>query len=352
MLPPGATIGDLLTALTGKTDLPIVHVDGVPQLGGQPVSETNLANGSVVSVEGPDLPSSLSWVAELSAIGGPSAGGSWLLGPGLYRIGSDPGCEIRVPDSTVDQHHADLTIGAAASYCETRPASVVAVNHVTGRDRIKLEFGSLLQLGQTVWEFNSPPSESRLHEPITGVFNRPPRMQPTLESARIDVPQRPAEPTPQGRPGWATLLVPLVMGALFAVLFSPMMATFALLGPMMMLANWFEDRRRVKKARSVNATEFGNALVKFDQDLRTAGSAYIGRQRSYLTEPPEVVRRALTVHPRLWERRPDHMDFMNVNLGTGSVAWSPNLVDEVRDEETTAALSRPPSSNTRRSVSN
>lgn len=340
MLPPGATMGDLVAALTGETDLPIVHIDGLPQRGGQPVSETNLANGSVVSVEGPDLPSSLSWVAKLSAIGGPSAGGRWLLGPGVYRIGSDPACEIHVPDSTVDQHHADLTIGAAASYCEARPVSVVAVNHVTGRDRVKLKYGSLLQLGQTVWEFSSPPIEGRFNERATGVFNRPPRIQPSLESARIDVPRRPAEPTPQGRPGWATLLVPLGMGALFAVLFSPMMATFALLGPMMMLANWFEDRRRVKKARSANATEFGNALVRFEQDLRAAGSAHVDHQRLCLAEPPAVVERALTVHPRLWERRPDHLDFMRVTLGTGSVSWNPNLVGEVRDEETTAVLSR------------
>ncbi len=342
MLPPGATFGDLLTALTGSTNHSTAYVDDVPVPVDLLVGETGLGDGSVVSLHGPDGPPS-PLVAELSTIGGPAAGARWLLSPGLYRIGSDPGCEIHHPDSAIAGRHAVLAVGPTMeTYCEALGGNPIYLDHESRQDRVRLEAGSLIQMGTTVWEFNPSPEPvggGRI-EPGSRVFNRPPRIHQPSEPMRIEIPQQPAEPTPQRRPGWATLLVPLAMGALFAVLFSPMMATFALLGPMMMLANWFEDRRRVRKTRAANAIEFGNALEKFRRQLQTAGADHIRRARSGLTEPPDVVTRALTAHPRLWERRPDHQDFGKVSLGTGTVSWQPNLSGSVGDEETDEILSR------------
>ncbi len=341
MVPPGATFGDLLAALTGEAGTSTVYVNGVPVPVGRLVSGTSLSNGSVVSREGPAPRPGSFQVAELRAVGGRSAGGRWILGPGVYRIGSDPVCEIWVADSTVDRKHAVLTVGdGGQTYCEASGGSPITVNHVMGRGRVVLEVGSLIQVGQTVWEFDRETFPSGDAQRVCGVFNRPPRIQTSPETVQIDVPQRPAEPTSQGRPGWATWLVPLAMSGLFAALFSPMMATFALLGPMMMVANWFEDRRRLRRARSANATEFGNSLNRFERDLQTAGVAHILQGRARLTEAPEVVARALTAHPSLWERRPDHPDFMQVGLGTGSVSWEPNLAGPAGDPETGAVLAR------------
>lgn len=341
VVPPGATFGDLLTALTGEAGTSTVYVNGVPVPVERLVSATSLCHGSVVSREGPEpRPGSLQ-VAELRAVGGRSAGERWVLGPGVYRIGSNPDCEIRVSDSTVDRHHAVLTVGdRGQTYCEASGGSPITVNHVIGRGRVALEVGSLIQVGQTVWEFDRETSPNGDAARVCGVFNRPPRIQTSPEMVQIEVPQRPVEPTTQGGPGWATLLVPLVMAGVFAVLFGPMMATFALLGPMMMLANWFEDRRRLRRARSANATEFGNSLHRFARDLQTAGVAQILHRRARLTEAPEVIARALNAHPRLWERRPDHADFMQVGLGTGSVSWEPDLAGPVGDPETGAVLTR------------
>ena len=343
VLSPDATVADLLAALAGTSDASIAHVDGVAVPTRQPINVTGLCDGSVICLAGPDPRSSTPAVAEMGVIGGPLAGGRWLLGPGRYRIGSDPTCEIYLPAPGVDLQHGVISIGSwGEGFFERVGNGPVTVDGVSPAGRTRLAFGAVIRLGQSVWEFGPVrrPAGDAIGKPVAGMFNRPPRhlQPPTL--VQVEVPERPAEPAAQGRPGWATLLVPLVMGGLFAVLFSPMMAAFALLGPMMMVANWFEDRRRVRKARSRATAEFGSALRRFEHDLLMAGAAHVHFLRASLTEAPEVVWRALAAGPRLWERRSGHPDFMMVAIGTATIPWEPALIGRLGDEETAAVLTR------------
>ena len=51
-------------------------------------------------------------VAEICTVGGLQAGARWLLVPGVYRIGSDPQCEIHLPAAGVDPQHVAIAVGA------------------------------------------------------------------------------------------------------------------------------------------------------------------------------------------------------------------------------------------------
>src|SRR5204862_1824197 len=123
-------------------------------------------------------------------------------------------------------------------------------------------------------------------------------------------------PVPQERPvaasgirfGWAAMVTPLVMGVLMAVLFSPLMAAFALCSPLMMLANWVDDRFRVGRQRRANARVFAQQVARFEQELTAAAAAEIERRWFDAPSLAEVVRRARTRSGRLWERRPSDPD--------------------------------------------
>jgi len=343
VLPPGATMGDLLANLTGPSDASGAYVDGVAMPANQPLSATGLCDGSVISLEASEFFSSTPWVAEVRVLGGLQAGGRWLLEAGEYRIGSDPICEICLPAPGVPPHHGVIGVDATGEgFFEGVDSSPVSASGAAPLSRTKLVAGALFRVGSTVWEFG-PVRELAggvVAKPDAGVFNRPPRTQQSPDPFEIELPERPAAPSPQRRPGWATLLVPLMMGGLFAILFSPMMAALAVLAPMMMLANWYEDRRRVLKARSEGAAEFATALQRFGRDLQAAGAAQIRLLKTTLTEAPDLVWRALATSPRLWERRPGHSDFMQVSLGIATVPWEPRLTGRIDDEEVAAVLAR------------
>ena len=53
------------------------------------------------------------------------------------------------------------------------------------------------------------------------------------------------------------------------------------------------------------------------------------RRRERTPDPAEVLRRAALPSMRLWERRPEHDDFLSLYAGLGDVAWQPPL-DEPR----------------------
>ena len=341
--PSDATVADLLRPLTGGSDLNTAFVDGVAVPVDCRLGESGLGDGSVICADAPRPQQSTPRVAEVRVVGGPWAGGRWLLEAGRYRIGSDPSCEIQFPARGVHPHHFVVGVGREGeASIEAVGNAPVTVNGEPVHGRTDLVAGAMIRAGQSVWEFG-PIRETAMKpgaRPDGGFFNRPPRTQQSRVRIEVEVPKQPADPAVQRRPGWATLLVPLVMGGLFAILFSPMMAAFAALGPMMMLANWFEDRRRVRKERSAGAAKYASDLTRFGRDLLGVGATEIGFLRASLPQAPEVVSRALTASPRLWERRPDHADFMGVSLGIATVPWAPHLVGLVDDEETAAVLAR------------
>src|SRR5438552_1224609 len=61
-----------------------------------------------------------------------------------------------------------------------------------------------------------------------GSFNRPPRRMPPAAPGPVHLPAAPPEPRSGSRFGWATLLAPLIMGGVMAVMWDPRLALFAL----------------------------------------------------------------------------------------------------------------------------
>jgi DNA segregation ATPase FtsK/SpoIIIE, S-DNA-T family len=216
---------------------------------------------------------------------------------------------------------------------DTRP--LLAGRTMIGRSRVVVDrsgaafvdgnavaAGHVIDLGpqKIVVDRVSPPDSAPLGPPnLDGiaVLHRSPRPAPLLAPAPVRPPAEVPPPAPALRFSWAAIAAPVVFGAVMAMVFSPVMAAFAVFGPVMALGNWMEDKRRLRRERRA-ANE---ARVKEDQryraDVAAAEAAELARLRALLPDPAEVVRRALQRSVRLWERRPHHDDFLMLALADG-----------------------------------
>lgn len=157
-------------------------------------------------------------------------------------------------------------------------------------------------------------------------FNRPPR---------TPLPQQP-DPliAPSGEPirsprkavfGWAALASPLLVGLLMALLYSPYMALFALLSPLMMGASWVDGRRRDRSEHRRSQRRVQASLVEFQAAAQAAHAAEVIRLRELHPHLAEAVRRVRLPSVRLWERRPTDDDFMSLVVAHGPRAFDPEV---------------------------
>ncbi|MCP3993812.1 MAG: hypothetical protein GY722_01935, partial [bacterium] len=182
----------------------------------------------------------------------------------------------------------------------------------------------------------SEPGHTR---PGPAEFNRPPRPVLPYVPSDLEPPAPPQEIAKPMRFGWGALVIPLLLGLGMAVLIHPRMAVFALFSPAMLLANWTEDRRRVRRERRESGRVFAEALGSFEAHLEQACRQEADHRWVATTSPEEASRRASVVDARLWERRIPHNDFLALPLGTGCVPWTPSLADRPCPE-TAAVVSR------------
>ncbi len=117
----------------------------------------------------------------------------------------------------------------------------------------------------------------------------------------------------------------MAMGAAMATLVNPMMAVFALVGPLMLVAQWAEDRSGHNRRRRAETAGLRSDLDRLRMQLDSAAGVESERIRGEHPDLPEIVDRALTGHPSLWERLRSHHDFLLLSVGLGSCRWAPPI---------------------------
>src|SRR3546814_14719484 len=97
---------------------------------------------------------------------------------------------------------------------------------------------------------------------------------------------------------------PVLMGCAMVALYqNPRFAMFALLSPIMAVANWVSGKRRAKKAKLTGALDFTAAVAALDQPLAERARSERERTPRRIPDPGAVARRAQPPRPRLRERR-------------------------------------------------
>jgi S-DNA-T family DNA segregation ATPase FtsK/SpoIIIE len=331
---PGATSGDLVTALGGGRVAPGTQllVDGEPVPPHRPLELAGLRPGAVLRLAPcPPLPTPVpSGPLELRLVGGLVGGPAVPLHPGPLVVGRSPDADVVIDAPTVSARHARI---------EVAPSGACTIADLGSRNgtRVDGEFATgvavlspdrLVELGAVQLAVRPPPARPAWPRPPRSgpvTFNRPPRPAPPPQPEPLAVPGRPPPPSPRSRFGWAAALLPLAMGAVMAALWDPRMAAFALFSPVMMVGTWLEDRRRARRERAEGEVALSAELERFRAALLAARQAEHERRQAAVPDLGEVMERATGRTTRLWERRPTHADFLRLRLGTGTVRWRPPL---------------------------
>ena len=269
----------------------------------------------------------------LSVIGGIRAGVRHPLpSDGCLAVGRDASNDIVLVDPSVSRHHAEIT--------GTRPPLVIDVGSRNGvtvdrrpvRGPNPVPEGSVVRLGATSVTWRVEPDDVPFaHRAGLGTnrgttpFNRPPRPAPAVAPAVVPVPAQ-TDPPPDTEPiSWAGVVLPVLGGTVVAIVWSPLFALFAALGPVVTIGTWYERRRRTRRTVRNQARFLRRGLADLAEIVPTMRRDEIERRILLDPDPSEVVRRATAPSVRCWERRPSDPDFMHLAVGTGDASWEPTL---------------------------
>ena len=288
---------------------------------------------------------------EIHVVGGLDAGAVAPMVEGSVTVGC-------AEDPTVSARHCTFTFIAPRTSATTTTATPTAKSNlvITDHDSTngtwiadrqiigsqEVPPGTSIRLGATIVEVprSTPCDQVILPPPVSqgGVrqpgswktsFNRPPRVPGPTVPRPIAMPAMPGGTGNTARLGVVALGAPLVVGLVMVLaLHNIIWGLFALLGPVMMLAGWFDQRRVNSRLRRSALRRFEADLDAFATALRHTLIAERDRRRVNAPNLVEVARRAAAPSARLWERRPGDEDWMQIRIGTGDVTWSPTLLSE------------------------
>lgn len=163
-------------------------------------------------------------------------------------------------------------------------------------------------------------------------FNRPPRVRPRWAGETVALPEPPAPLPRRNGPAWATLLLPL-LGALLLAGFGALGGgswliaipggILALLGVGAALLNERGEARRARAEHAERKAFFEDQLEAQRSRLRRLYAHERSARLHLSPDPAELLRIAGAAgdppEPRLWERRRDDDDFLELRVGCGSL---------------------------------
>lgn len=259
-------------------------------------------------------------LVELHVVGGPGAGRIISLRRGRHVLGRATSCEIRLDDHGVSRAHASITVDDAGVTLRdlesTNPTSVDGKPVPAGG--LALAFDQRVRVASTTVVLRRADGTPAAADCTHGIIriNRRPRFAPSPRAATVHFPTRPTRPQAARAPVVAAVAPLLISLALAVALRSPVMMLFALMSPLMLLAQWWGDRRhgrvsyRSQLARHAHAT--AEAAKRLDEALLAE------RRSRHLEQPDLALVAAVARHheARLWERRPGDRDHLVLRVGT------------------------------------
>ena len=337
---PDVTVTDVVEAVTG------VRADGAAFLDRRPVrwsdrlTDLSLHAASVLvivpdgtgpgtAVEDAAAPGADRAGLELVVVAGPATGLRRRLAPGAHFLGRT--------------RHDDLVSGPApqplARIDVADPPTVTALAAGLRVDGEELQAGTEVPLaptGTTVATAagtlrvrhtpgataltDAPAPDAAGRRPLT----RTPRICRVPPSPQVEIPELP-QPAREPQPlSWITMIAPVPIGIVLALVFSPLFLLMTAMTPMMIFARWVEGKLHVRRDRRRIDTETAAAVASFAVALDEARIATAAAARDGHPDLAELAARAATGH-RLWEVRPGDPDELQAMVGTGDLPWTPDL---------------------------
>jgi len=303
----------------------VLHPDG-------PIGTADVVSGDEVAV--------VDWSGDRAGAS-PTAGVSLLVRTGPRAgdridvrrrlvLGRDDDADVSISDPLVSRRHVEVepTANTALLVRDLGSSHGTLVNGQIVSSSVEASSGDVISIGATECEvqaFSRVEQGSTRHRNGAVDFSRPPRVAPEPVQREVRFPLPPEDVQSRRFPIVATL-APLVLAGAMAYFVGPIMLVFALVSPIMMIANRWEDKRTgradLAEAMSTYAHDVGEAVELVTRSYETL----LTRRLSAQPDVRSLVSRAATLDPRLWERRAEDQDFLGLRIGTRDQQSSLSIV--------------------------
>ena len=282
--------------------------------------------------------------AILTCTAGPDMGQSWRLATGRFRLGRAQECDIQLTDPSVSRNNLEVVVDVGmAEVVDRGTVNGVLVNAVKVVGSAPIDVGARLKVGGSELELKRLLFPSGLRSDQQDV-NRPPRVHAPFSPATIKFPDTPQKPGRQRLP-WITLGAT----ALFALGFLFMANSggfggiaFLLFSPLLLLAGSLESSYSQRKDFEDAKLQFTSLFMARLQQFVPHVAREVEHRRYSYPDPETVSVVVSEVNTRLWERGPQHVEFLSFRFGRGTVATSNVAEFELgsADEEVVAVAQR------------
>lgn len=293
-----------------------------------PIAETKVRSGSTISLIELDHPSAQftelnSFKAEIQVLSGPDSGKKFYVTSESLIIGRGVEADVSLADTMISKQHARAeATPSGVTFVDLNSANGILLDNIV-ISRATIAEGGQVTLGGSLLRVNSIEGNgfqdpTNFTDTVDDRFTRSPRVEPRFPGESHDPPTPPTEEDPQIFP-WLIMLAPLLMGVTLYLFTKSMLSViFIALSPVMIMGNYFSQmmNRRAKLKRQIK---------KFtEQTARLRAKLFVIRQQEQdvrRAEAPssyEVLTAVESRQPLLWTRRPEHWNFLNVWLGSGT----------------------------------
>ncbi len=277
---------------------------------------------------------------------GPDAGRSIPLGWGTHLVGRDEGCDLVLTDPQVSRRHLELEVSAGTPGGDTGAGSnggggstltvrVLAADRNPVRtagdavaEAVAVQPEQVVRLGATTLVVRhglSGKPGRRGHRDRPDVFgqlpfHRTPYFPAPVREAVVDpVSEVPSRPEPS-RFAYLSALLPVLMGVSFALMLgSPRYLLFAVFSPIMVIGNWFDQRRRSGKDFARSVERFGAELEVKTVEVHRALADERDRRFAAAPDVAALAARAKDRAAELWVRDRSAVDFLHLRVGVGDL---------------------------------
>ncbi|MGW3667101.1 FtsK/SpoIIIE domain-containing protein [Streptomyces sp. NPDC005141] len=321
---------------------PLAYVDGYPVDPAATIGTSPLREGAVVSLHDPAgcLPGEPTGLVELRVAGGPAAGAVHRLGIGRYDIGAGASSYLRIGDPELPQRALTLSV-ATDGKCRVavhgdKEGVTLDGGPVEEREDDEWPLGSEVAVGNTLLQldrYSVPDAALKWSEDGAGLdYNRPPRLHPPERETKFRLPSPVRDYEARPLP-WLMALTPLVSAVVMVMVFGRWYyMIMALLSPLIMLGNYFMDKKQGRKSHAKQVKEYNEHKARIEKDAQDALLSERLDRRRAIPDPATVLSLGTGPRTRLWERRRTDADHLLLRVGTGQLPSEVVLDDPEQDD--------------------
>lgn len=316
-----ATLDQLAEALRPYQPSPGSLVGRIGALAGkQRVSDAGLRQAERLSTEDrPPVRGSRTHF-ELAVVGGLAGGQSVSLTKDQVVVGRVAPADLVIDDPAVSARHLSLSEGGRGLVItDLGSTNGTRVNGAALKGELPLGEGDVIQLGGTALLVReAPPADAAMSDEPSGTlaYNRPMRIRRPLRPVKVQLPKAPNDQrSSQGIPLTA-VLSPVVLGVVGAVVYRrPEALLLAFISPVLALVNRSNQRKARQRERHGEVGAYRRAHADATAKAAASQRRLAQERRIAWPDPTAIVQFATTPNRRLWERRSDDSDALDVRIG-------------------------------------